>query len=161
MRTWLATSALTCCVIQSCTLFCASCACAGVATLPVPIAHTRSYAITTRFQSDTSFMLPTVKLLHYYTRLSGNTRVSRYQKGKTNLLLTAGRAAIDRHNPAAGPVHSSKPAAQWRAYACVCVLAADWWLGGSCICMCVCSGSWLVARWLMSNLAKSVISLDR
>jgi len=27
------------------------------------------------------------------------------------------------------------------AYACVCVLAADWWLGGLCICMCVCSGS--------------------
>ena len=101
MRTWLATSALTCCVIQSRTLFCASCACAGVATLPVPIAHTRSYAITTRFQSDTSFklavihtvtsyfqsatyfMLPTVKLLHYNTRLSGTTWVSQYQKGKT------------------------------------------------------------------------------
>jgi len=27
------------------------------------------------------------------------------------------------------------------AYACVCVLAADWWLGDLCICMCVCSGS--------------------
>jgi len=35
------------------------------------------------------------------------------------------------------------------AYACVCVLAADWWLGGLCICMCVCSGSRLVRRWLM------------
>ena len=145
MRTWLATSALTCCVIQSRTLFCASCACAGVATLPVPIAHTRSYAITTRFQSDTSFMLaavhtvtahfqsatsfmlaaihavtthfqsatsfmlaaihavtthfqsatyfmlPTVTLLHYNIRLSGITRVSRYQKGKTNLDFTEAR----------------------------------------------------------------------
>ena len=27
------------------------------------------------------------------------------------------------------------------AYTCVCVVAADWWQGGSCICMCVCSGS--------------------
>ena len=26
------------------------------------------------------------------------------------------------------------------AYACVCVLAADWREGGSCICMCVCCG---------------------
>ena len=30
---------------------CTSCACAGVATLPVPIAHTGSYAITTSFHA--------------------------------------------------------------------------------------------------------------
>jgi len=33
-------------------------------------------------------MLPTVKLQHYNTRLSGTTRVSQYQKGKTNLDFT-------------------------------------------------------------------------
>jgi len=27
------------------------------------------------------------------------------------------------------------------AYACVCVVAVDWGESGSCICMCVCSGS--------------------
>ena len=34
-------------------------------------------------------------------------------------------------------------------HVCVCVVAADWWQGGSCICMCVCCGSQLVRRWLM------------
>ena len=49
------------------------------------------HTVTTYFQFATSVTLPTVKLQHYYTRLSGNTRVSRYQKGRTNLDFTEAR----------------------------------------------------------------------
>jgi hypothetical protein len=51
MRVLAATAGLTLLCSQPRSFACTSCACAGVATLPVPIAHTGSYATTTLLQS--------------------------------------------------------------------------------------------------------------
>ena len=46
------------------------------------------------------------------------------------------------------------------AYVCVCVLAADWREGGSCICMCVCCGQLIGEKVAHAYVCVCVLAAD-